>query len=181
VDQRISGGRRSHGGAEARRKQREESTTGHKGNYWRVPCSCLCVETPVVAHRCFTPPRSSILCGCINFPGRQVNAVWGRCPTACAMYIKKSLECIGGWGLVDKISPAFELRNSGVPLRLRVLLPWVYLYTTHSSRLVATGATHSPCLCVAPPGQSPAPSLYLPKTAFSPCKSSIRRFDLIPT
>jgi hypothetical protein len=32
VDQWISGGRRSHGGAEARRKQREESTTGHKGN-----------------------------------------------------------------------------------------------------------------------------------------------------
>jgi hypothetical protein len=30
--QRISGGWRSHGGAEARRKQREESTTGHKGN-----------------------------------------------------------------------------------------------------------------------------------------------------
>jgi hypothetical protein len=42
-------GRRSHGGAEARRKQREEATTGHKGN-WRVPCSCLCVETPAVAH-----------------------------------------------------------------------------------------------------------------------------------
>jgi hypothetical protein len=36
ADQRISGEWRSHGGAEARRKQREESTTGHKGN-WRVP------------------------------------------------------------------------------------------------------------------------------------------------
>jgi hypothetical protein len=36
LDQWISGGRRSHGGAEARRKQREESTTRHKGN-WRVP------------------------------------------------------------------------------------------------------------------------------------------------
>ena len=45
VDQWISGGRRTHGGAEARRKQREESTTGHKGN-WRVPCSCLCVKHP---------------------------------------------------------------------------------------------------------------------------------------
>jgi hypothetical protein len=88
VDQWVSGGRRSHGGAEARRKQREEPTTRHKGN-WRVPCSCLCIETPVVAHRCFTPPRSSILCGCINIPGRQVNAVWGRCPTACAIYVKK--------------------------------------------------------------------------------------------
>jgi hypothetical protein len=31
VDQWISGGRRSHGGAEARRKQREEPTTRHKG------------------------------------------------------------------------------------------------------------------------------------------------------
>jgi hypothetical protein len=42
VDQWISGGRRTHaGGAEARRKQREESTTGHKSN-WCVPCSCLC-------------------------------------------------------------------------------------------------------------------------------------------
>jgi hypothetical protein len=39
-DFEISGGR-SHGGAEARRKQREETTTRHKGN-WRVPCSCLC-------------------------------------------------------------------------------------------------------------------------------------------
>jgi hypothetical protein len=82
ADQQISGG------AEARRKQHEESTTGHKGN-WRVPCPCLCVETPVVAHRCFTLPRSSILCGCINFPGKQVNAVWGRCPTACTIYVKK--------------------------------------------------------------------------------------------
>jgi hypothetical protein len=54
-------GRRSHGGAEARRKQREEPTTGHKGN-WRVPCSCLCVETPVVAHRCFTLPRGHPSC-----------------------------------------------------------------------------------------------------------------------
>jgi hypothetical protein len=74
VDQWISGGRRSHGGAEARRKQRGEPTTRHKGN-WRASCSCLCVETPVVAHRCFTLPRSSILCGCINVPGRQANAL----------------------------------------------------------------------------------------------------------
>jgi hypothetical protein len=96
VVQRISGGRRSHGGAEARHTQREETTTRHKGN-WRVPCSCLCVETPVVARMCFAlPPRSSILYGCINFPGRQVNAVWGRCPTACAIYVKNTLEFIGG-------------------------------------------------------------------------------------
>jgi hypothetical protein len=96
VDQWISGGRCSHGGAEARRKQREESTTGHKGN-WRVSCSCLCVETPVVAHRCFALPWSSILCGCINIPGRQVNAVWSRCPTACTMYATKKLGvCVLG-------------------------------------------------------------------------------------
>jgi hypothetical protein len=45
---------------------------------------------------CFTLPRSSILCGCINFPCRQVNAVWGRYPTACTMYKKRrSVECIG--------------------------------------------------------------------------------------
>jgi hypothetical protein len=45
VDQWISGGRFSHGGAEIRRKQREETATGHKGNR-RVPCSCLCVKHP---------------------------------------------------------------------------------------------------------------------------------------
>jgi hypothetical protein len=45
VDQWISGGRCSHGGAETRRKQREETTTRHRGN-WRVPCFCLCVKHP---------------------------------------------------------------------------------------------------------------------------------------
>jgi hypothetical protein len=97
VDQWISGGRRSHGGAETRRKQREEATTRHKGN-WRVPCFCLCVKhlRPVVAHRCFVLPRSSILRGCINIPGRQVNAVWGRCPTACTMYVKKAWSVLAG-------------------------------------------------------------------------------------
>jgi hypothetical protein len=47
VDQWISGGRCSHGGAEARRKQREEPTTRHKGN-WRgvLSCFCLCVKHP---------------------------------------------------------------------------------------------------------------------------------------
>jgi hypothetical protein len=66
-----------------------------KGN-WRVSCSCLCVETPVVAHRCFALPRSTILCGCINIPGRQVNAVWGRYPTACTIYEKQNVEFVGG-------------------------------------------------------------------------------------
>jgi hypothetical protein len=70
-------------------------------------------------HVLYTAPvirssESSILCGCINVPGRQVNAVWGRCPTACTMCVKKNLECKVCWGLVDKISPTFELRNSVV-------------------------------------------------------------------
>jgi hypothetical protein len=110
----VSGGWCSHGGAEARREQREESTTGHKGN-WRVPCSCLCVKHPWLPSGVLHCPghRPSILCGCINFPGKQVNAVWGRYPTACVVYF----FFFNGvhWGLVDKISPAFELRNSGVP------------------------------------------------------------------
>jgi hypothetical protein len=87
------------------RKQREESTTRHKGN-WRVSCFCLCVKHPsrntcgLVAHRCFALPRSSILCGCTNIPGRQVNAVWGRaCPAACATYVCVcfNLEFVGNW------------------------------------------------------------------------------------
>jgi hypothetical protein len=82
------------------------------------------VETPVVAHRCFTLPRSSILYGCIDVPGRQVNAVWGRYPTACAVFsffLLFFFLFLSGvyWGLVDKISPAFELRNSGVPAVVR--------------------------------------------------------------
>jgi hypothetical protein len=47
----------------------------------------------------FTLPRSYILPvrvhRCPDVPGRQVNAVWGRCPTACAIYVNKSLEFIG--------------------------------------------------------------------------------------
>jgi hypothetical protein len=70
-----------------------------EGN-WCVSCSCLCVKhPPVVAHRRFALPRSSILCGCINIPGRQVNAVWGRCPTECTMCVKKKRRvqsvCLG--------------------------------------------------------------------------------------
>jgi hypothetical protein len=37
-------------------------------------------------------------------------------PHVRCMYIKKLGIC---WGLVDKISPAFELRNSGVPAVVR--------------------------------------------------------------
>jgi hypothetical protein len=57
-----------------------------KGNL-RVPCSCLCVETPVVAHRCFTLPRTSILCGCINISlaGKLMRYGVDALPAACAM------------------------------------------------------------------------------------------------
>jgi hypothetical protein len=44
---------------------------------------------------CFTLPRSSILCGCINFPDKQVNAVWGRCPNRMCNICEKSLDFIG--------------------------------------------------------------------------------------
>jgi hypothetical protein len=33
----------------------------------------------------------------------------------CKICSKKNLECKVYWGLFDKISPAFELRNSGAP------------------------------------------------------------------
>ena len=88
-----------------------------EGN-WRVSCSCLlCWGTRGFPQMFQHVPRSSILRGCINFPCRQVNAVWGRYPTACTMYVKKKVGVC--WGLVDKISPAFELRNSGVPAVVR--------------------------------------------------------------
>jgi hypothetical protein len=58
-------------------------------------CALACyVGTPVVAHRHLFQhvPWSSILCGCINkFLYRQANAVWGRYPTACTMYVTKKL------------------------------------------------------------------------------------------
>jgi hypothetical protein len=52
---------------------------------------------PAVAHRCVILPRPSALCGCINFPGKQVNAVWGRYPTACTTYVEgeKTLSLLG--------------------------------------------------------------------------------------
>ena len=124
-----------------------------------------CVGAPVVSHRCFTLPRSSILCGCINFPCRQVNAVWGRYPTACTMYITKKLGVC--WGLVDKISPAFELRNSGVPAVVRSFqLSASTLRRPIKSASISSQAGHRvplTSLCVAPPGQSPA-CTYLKKS-----------------
>jgi hypothetical protein len=109
VDQWISGGRCSHGGAARGQTHasnaRSQRPATNKGN-WRVSCFCLCVKHPsrntcgLVAHRCFALPRSSILCGCTNIPGRQVNAVWGRaCPAACAIYVCVcfNLEFVGNW------------------------------------------------------------------------------------
>jgi hypothetical protein len=110
----------------------------------------------VVAHRCFALPRSSILCGCINFPGKQVNAVWGRYPTACAMYAKKSLECIGGSSTKSLPPSSLETwvcrQSCSGHSSCGSSYPWVYLYTLRiaqsgagaSARLVATEATHSP-------------------------------------
>jgi hypothetical protein len=112
ADQRISGGMRPHGGAEARRKQREEPTTGHKGN-WRVPCSCMCVETPVlVAHRCFTLPRSSSIIHPVRLHkyvfGRQVNVVCmgSRCATACTMYVLKITWSLLGGSWTKSLPPS---------------------------------------------------------------------------
>jgi hypothetical protein len=71
------------------RSQRPATATRATGVSRALAC-VLSAETPVVAHRRFTLPRSSILCGCINIPGRQANAVWGRYPTAWrVVYVKK--------------------------------------------------------------------------------------------
>ena len=134
-----------------------------------------CVGAPVVSHRCFTLPRSSILCGCINFPCRQVNAVWGRYPTACTMYITKKLGVC--WGLVDKISPAFELRNSDVPVpafvsgrrrgrNLQIPYKSRGSWPPHPSVVRRAGVVPIFSVTVLP--SSPAcPWVYSPKTAFA--------------
>jgi hypothetical protein len=80
--------------------------------------------------------------------------------TACAMYVKNNLEFVC-WGLVDKISPAFELRNSGVPAVARSfqLSNSTLQRPIKSLRVYIKSAGHCvprTCLCVAPPGQSPA-------------------------
>jgi hypothetical protein len=105
--------RRSRGQAQATRGDNDRPQGQLACGVSRVPCSCLCVETPAVAHRCFALPlpRSSILCGCISISlaGKQlmrygVNALpekkmSSECKVywaACAMYV------YGGSGLVDK-------------------------------------------------------------------------------
>jgi hypothetical protein len=116
------------------------------------------------------PGHRSILCGCIDVPGRQANAVWGGHPTACTIYVKN----LGVyWGLVDKISPAFELRNSGVPavvrsfqlslstLRISGSADQLSPRLRWSSRSPRT--TDMPLCC----SSWAVPSLYLPKTALA--------------
>jgi hypothetical protein len=42
----------------------------------------------------------------VNVPGKQFNAVWGRYPTACAIYVLFFKKLGVYWGLFDEISPA---------------------------------------------------------------------------
>jgi hypothetical protein len=93
ADQRISGSAVDGAPTEeprpdANNARRQRPAT--EGN-WRVPCSCLLCWNARGCPQTFQHvPRSSILCGCINkFLCRQVNAVWGRCLTAC-MYARGS-------------------------------------------------------------------------------------------
>jgi hypothetical protein len=82
--------------------------------------ACMCVETPVVAHRRFTPPRSSsILCLWVRvhkyIPGRQVNAVWGRYPAVCRMCdVCKTIW--SSLGARRQKKSAFESRKPCVPV-----------------------------------------------------------------
>jgi hypothetical protein len=92
------------------------------------------------------------------------------------MYIKKLGIC---WGLVDKISPAFELRNSGVPAVVR---SFQLSYTPQRGPKFNRGGVWPPdgarlAIRRQLSRQSPVtffacaswavPSLYLPKTAFA--------------
>jgi hypothetical protein len=63
------------GGAEARREQREESTTGPGGQLACLVLLPVMLEHPWLCPQMFQHvPRSSILCGCINkFLYRQAN------------------------------------------------------------------------------------------------------------
>jgi hypothetical protein len=69
ADQRISGGWRTHGGAEARREQREESTTGAPGprraiGVSRALACLLCWNARGCPQAFQHVPRSSILSSC---------------------------------------------------------------------------------------------------------------------
>jgi hypothetical protein len=87
------------------------------------------------------------------------------------MYVEKKLGVC--WGLFDKISPAFELRNSGVPAVARSFQLSIYHrldVKRASSSVPGMSAGHCvplTCLCVAP-----ISSLYLSKTALSALASA---------
>jgi hypothetical protein len=78
----------------------------------RVPCSCLCVKHPwfPTGGRCFTLPRPVIHPVRVHkFPLQASQCGMGSIPyRMCNVCTKKKLGVC--WGLVDKISPAFELR-----------------------------------------------------------------------
>jgi hypothetical protein len=103
----VVGGRCSHGGAEGRREQREETATRHKGN-WRVPCSCLCVKHPWLptgvlhcpGHPSCDPVRVH------KYPWQASQCGMGAIPHRMYALCEKKLGVY--WGLVDKISPASE-------------------------------------------------------------------------
>jgi hypothetical protein len=90
-------------------------------------------------------------------------------PHACAMYVTKKLGVC--WGLVDKISPAFELRNSGVSAVARPFqLPASALRRPIKSASISSQAGHRVPLAYAPLCCSSwaVSGLYLPKAASSP-------------
>jgi hypothetical protein len=120
--------------------------------------------------------------------------------------IKKTLGVC--WGLVDKISPAFELKLGCAGSRQVIPAVCHRLGLKRASSSVpGVSAGHCvplTCLCVAPPGQSPAYTYlkqpWQPLQVFAlsqsllclllrpiltynsisnPCKSSIRSFDLV--
>ena len=117
-----------------------------------------CVGTPVVSHRCFTLPRSSILCGCINFPCRQVNAVWGRYPTACTVYVTKKTWSVSPGARRQNLS-RLRVEKLGCAGSRQVIPAILYEVSADKSASISNQAGHRvplTYLCVAPPGQSPA-------------------------
>jgi hypothetical protein len=138
-------GRRSHGGAETIRKQREEATARHKGN-WRVPCFCLCVKDPWLptAHRqvfCTAPVIHPVRVH-KYIPGRQVNTAMGSIPyRMCDVCKKKSLEYKVHWGLVDKIPPGrLRVEELGYSCAGSICTP--FGSERRRSKLTTGGASH---------------------------------------
>jgi hypothetical protein len=115
---------------DASNARRQRPATREIGVFRALACVLNTRGCPQVF--CTGAPIIHTLCagGCINVPGRQVNAVcWGRYPTACAMCVKTKLEFIGE--LADKISPALLRVDKLGCASSRQAIPWgwVYLYT----------------------------------------------------